>query len=217
MDINTSRAFRYFALAVVFALAASGANAKTYKITTKKADGGFDGWCSTFWGNGVDNFGPDEKAETLNAGNLRPGGYDRSATIMMFSLGSMKQLKPEDIVSVVLSYYVADACGSPNLTIAHGSKAVRDLVQNVDNAQSVTNSVWVSIGIVSNSGKKIGSIDVTNSFLADLREGKVYSSFRIVQGETFENQQATFPYGSIIASSRNTSGYLVPTLTITSR
>jgi len=73
------------------------------------------------------------------------------------------------------------------------------------------------VGTVSAIARQTGALDVTNSFLDDLRSGNVYSSYRIVQAQTYGSRRATFPYGSRIASSENTSGQSVPTLIITTR
>ncbi|EIQ02077.1 hypothetical protein OpiT1DRAFT_00656 [Opitutaceae bacterium TAV1] len=206
-----------FLLTGVFSLTAFAVQAATLTLTTKEADGGFDGWCSVFWGGKPDDFGPDSKGPILNAGNLRPTAYDRSAAILMFDLSRLKNVSPADIVSVQLSYYVVEAHGSPHLTITHGTKTARELVRGADNAQKVATSVWTSIGLASTFPKKTGSIDVTNSFVADLSAGNAFSSYRIVQHETYGKKQGTFPYGSKIASADNISGYPAPTLTITTR
>ncbi|MDR1280365.1 MAG: hypothetical protein LBK99_06040 [Opitutaceae bacterium] len=204
-------------LAGALSLAAFSVQADALTLTTREADGGFDGWYSVFWGGNPDDFGPDSKGPTLNAGNLRPTAHDRSATILIFDLNRLKNINPADIVSVRLSYYVVEAHGSPHLTITHGTKTDKKLVRGADNAQKVATAVWTPIGIASTFPKKTGSLDVTNSFIADLRAGNAFSSYRIVQHETYGKKQGAFPYGSKIASAENTSGYPVPTLTITTR
>jgi len=211
------RSARSFLSIAVFLATAPIGSAATYTLTTKGTEGGFDGWCSAFWGGKTSDFGPDSKGEILNAGNLRPTAFDRSAAILMFDLSAIKDLNPADIVSAELSYFVVEAHGSPKLTITHGTKTEPRLIRGKDNAQSANTAIWISIGTATARREQVGTIDVTNSLVADLSEGNFYSSYRIVQEETFEKKRSVFPYGSRIASSENATGYPVPTLTIMTR
>lgn len=195
---------------LVAAFAPASAEAETYTLTTKASDGGFDGW--------IDRYGNKSSAGSvqLNVGNVQYGGYSRSAAVMMFGLGSLPDLTGQKVVSVTLSYYVIQAFASPVLTVTHGVKTTPEVVFG-DASATLLSSVWdQNLGNVSPGPSGVGTVsfDVTEAFLADMIAGNAYSSYRLVQANTYPNPAQT-PYGSYVASAENTSGYLVPTLTIT--
>lgn len=212
---NICRILQITAFTIVSITTVQADNSLT--LTTKTDQGGFDGWCSVFWAGSSNDFGPDITGERLNVGNLRPTAHDRSTTYLMFGLSPLQNINPEDIESAILSYYVIEAYGSPVITITHGLKEKPELVPGKDNLLKAADNNWTSIGVTHAKGKTQASIDVTNSLLADLRSSNAYSSYRLIQAETFGSKQKTFPYGSRIASSENTSGHPVPTLTIKTR
>jgi hypothetical protein len=145
----------------------------------------------------------------------------------MFNLSSLSgtiDFAQEEITSVTLSWHVINAYGSPVVTVTHGTKATPGLVYNSttgDTPSSATflNDTWTeNLGNASGTGGQTVALGVTAAFLADLKAGNTYSSYRLVQADTYVGPAISQgPYGAYIASSENTSGYLVPTLTITTK
>jgi hypothetical protein len=201
-------------LAGAFSPLASVAQAAEYKLTTSTAGGGFDYWGDTRTGGSLASTGVE-----LSAGNTLGNSNPKAVAILIFDLSSFTLADNEVIQSVELTYYLTNAWGSSNGTISHSAKETAAMNWNADITASLLPSGWETVGTANANmqGDRTARIDVTNWFTNDLDADAHYSAFRIVQADVYGSKNGAAAWGFRIASSENTSGYLVPTLTITTR
>jgi hypothetical protein len=206
---------KHVILMVVLAGAMASANAATILATTAASDGGFDG--------AVDGWDPQVKpydAPSLNAGNYS-STYARSDAIFMFDMSNFEGIVAADVIQVTLKYYVIDIVTGTNTTavdhILKISKSLDDSEWIINDAHRYVKTgeselLAMVVGDDSAEAGEIAAIDVTAAFLEDLAYARSYSSFRL-----FERDALQYPAceaGSQVASSENTSEYLVPTLVV---
>ncbi|EIQ02078.1 PEP-CTERM putative exosortase interaction domain-containing protein [Opitutaceae bacterium TAV1] len=201
-------------LAGALSLTASSAQAAEYELTTSADDGGFDYWGDTRTGGSLASTGVE-----LSVGNTLGNSNPKAVTILMFDLSSFTLAPDETIQSVELSYYLTNAWGSTAGTVSHSVKETAAMNWNADITSGLLPSGWETAGTANANmqGDRIARIDVTSWLTADLDSGAHYSAFRIVQADVYGAQNNAAAWGFRIASSENTSGYLVPTLTIITR
>lgn len=179
----------------------------TLTTTTASADGGFDGTanCGGF---------QDSTGTQLATGNVQ-GPWMRAGSLLMFDLSAFGAVPSTDIISATISFNIEAAYNTPQVTVEHGTLTSESLSQIA--TQGVSDTPWTDVITTTSLPSTIGvlTIDVTSRLLADLAAGNAYSSYRLVTPDTYADAIGLNGWGQVISSSENTSGYLVPTLTLT--
>lgn len=218
-----------FLLVGVLYVSASSLQAGTHTLTTNAADGGFDGWQGGYTSGPA---GGSSTGSQLRVGNAGPSGdwlNVRAAAVLMFDLSQLQiDFTQEQIVSVELSFRVVTLYGSGpvSLALTHGTKTTETVDYGATQDTPLTgptNDRWSYIPGVEPvdvlAANTTITFDVTSAFLADLAAGNAYSSYRLVQPESYytaDGGKLGQSWGVIIASAESGNA-IIPTLTITTQ
>lgn len=210
-------------------LSASGLHAAIYTLTTKAADGGFDGWQGGYTSGTAAG---SSTGTQLRVGNAGPSGdwlNVRAATVLMFDLSALSiDFEQEQIVSVELSFRVTQlqGAGPISLALTHGTKTTQTVDYGATQDTPLTgptNDRWSYIPgldpVSVSAANTTVTFTVTSTFLADLGADNAYSSYRLVQPESYytaDGGKLGQSWGAIIASAESGNA-IVPTLTITTQ
>jgi len=211
-------------IGVCFSL--TGLHASTYILTTKDSDGGFDGWQGGYTSGAAAG---SSTGTQLRVGNAGPSGdwlNVRAAAVLMFDPSELSiDFSQEQIVSVELSFRVTTlyGAGPVSLALTHGTKTTRTVDYGATQDTPLTSPInerWSYISgldpvSVSEANTTV-TFTITSAFLADLAAGNAYSSYRLVQPESYyttDGGKLVQSWGVIVASAESGNA-LVPTLTI---
>lgn len=210
-------------------LSATGLTAATYSLTTKTSDGGFDGWQGGYTSGTA---GGSSTGTQLRVGNAGPSGdwlNVRAAAVLMFDLSTLSiDFAQEEIVSVELSFRVTgmQGAGPVSLALTHGTKTTQTVDYGATQDTPLTgptNERWSYISgldpVSVSAANTTVTFTVTSTFLADLAANNAYSSYRLVQPESYytaDGGKLGQSWGVIIASAESGNA-LVPTLIITTQ